>query len=130
MAIFSLAIQTLKSKFSYMSSEDKIHSVTDVTAALKKYPAVLFYFSTMSCSVGEALEPKVRNLISREYPKIEFIWIDMNSAPEVLGAHQVFVEPTILLFVDGKEYLRRSRNIHLAELQGSIQRIYELAFSD
>lgn len=113
-----------------MSPEDSIHSVTDVAAALKKYPAALFYFSTLSCSVGEALEPKVRDLISREYPKIEFIWIDMNAAPEVLGAHQVFVEPTILLFVHGKEYLRRSRNIHLAELQGSIQRIYDLAFSE
>ncbi len=113
-----------------MSPEDSIHSVTDVTTALNKYPAVLFYFSTLNCSVGEALEPKVRDLISREYPKIQFIWIDMNAAPEVLGAHQVFVEPTILLFVEGKEYLRRSRNIHLAELQGSLQRIYDLAFSD
>lgn len=113
-----------------MSSEGSIHSVTDVTAALEKYPAVLFYFSTLSCSVGEALEPKVRDLVAREFPKIEFIWIDMNAAPEVLGAYQVFVEPTILLFVHGKEYLRRSRNIHLAEFQGATQRIYDLAFSD
>lgn len=113
-----------------MSSQESIQTVTQVTAALEKYPAVLFYFSTLSCAVGEALEPKVRELIERDYPKIEFIWIDMNSAPEVLGAYQVFVEPTILLFVHGKEYLRRSRNIHLAELQGAIQRIYDLAFSD
>jgi hypothetical protein len=113
-----------------MRSENSLSSLTEVTAALNKHSAVLFYFSTLSCSVGEALEPKVRDLISKEYPKIEFIWIDMNVAPEVLGAHQVFVEPTILLFVHGKEYLRRSRNIHLAELQGAIQRIYDLAFSD
>ncbi len=113
-----------------MSSQGNIQTVTDVTSALEKHEAVLFYFSTLSCSVGEALEPKVRDLVAREYPKIEFIWIDMNAAPEVLGAYQVFVEPTILLFVHGKEYLRRSRNIHLAELQGSIERIYNLAFSD
>ncbi len=113
-----------------MSSQGGIRSVTEVAEALEKHPAVLFYFSTLSCAVGEALEPKVREMIERDYPKIEFIWIDMNAAPEVLGAYQVFVEPTILLFVHEKEYLRRSRNIHLAELQGAIQRIYDLAFSD
>jgi len=130
MAIFKHRNQTSNGTFSYMSSQGSIETVTEVTAALEKYPAVLFYFSTLSCSVGEALEPKVRDLIAKEYPKIEFLWIDMNAAPEVLGAYQVFVEPTILFFVHGKEYLRRSRNIHLAELQGSIQRIYDLAFSD
>jgi hypothetical protein len=113
-----------------MSSQGSIRSVTEVAKALEKHPAVIFYFSTLSCAVGEALEPKVREMIERQYPKIEFIWIDMNAAPEVLGSYQVFVEPTILLFVHEKEYLRRSRNIHLAELQGAIQRIYDLAFSD
>ena len=113
-----------------MSSHGTIHSAKEVTTALEKYPAVLFYFSTLSCAVGEALEPKVRAWIERDYPKIEFIWIDMNAAPEVMGAYQVFVEPTILFYVHSKEYLRRSRNIHLTELQDSVQRIYDLAFSD
>ena len=113
-----------------MSANNKINSVVQFSAAIEKHPAVLFYFSTLSCSVGEALEPKVRDLISREFPKIEFIWIDMNAAPEILGAFQVFVEPTILFFVHGKEYLRRSRHINPGELQSSIQRIYDLAFSE
>lgn len=113
-----------------MSTIEPIHSASDFTAALNKHPAVLFYFSTLSCSVGEALEPKVRNLISENFPKIEFIWIDMNAAPEIIGAQKVFVEPTILLFIHGKEYLRRSRNFHLTELQQAIERIYNLAFSE
>lgn len=130
MAIFNVTNKTSSSKFSYMSSNTAVHSVNDFTSAIEKHPAVLFYFSTLSCSVGEALEPKVRALIDRDYPKIEFIWIDMNSAPEVMGSQQVFVEPTILLFIHGKEYLRRSRNIHFTEMQESIKRIYHLAFSE
>jgi hypothetical protein len=113
-----------------MSSKEPIYTALDFTAALENHPAVLFYFSTLSCSVGETLEPKVRNLITRDYPKIEFVWIDMNAAPEILGAQRVFVEPTILLFIHGKEYLRRSRNIHLTEMQQAIERIYNLAFSE
>ena len=113
-----------------MSANDKIKTEVQFTSALDNHPAVLFYFSTLSCSVGEALEPKVRDLICREFPKIEFIWIDMNASPEILGACQVFVEPTILLFVHGKEYIRRSRNVNPGELKSSIKRIYDLAFSE
>lgn len=130
MAIFIVSFRTSNPYNSYMSTEPTIRTEAKFIELTKKAPAVLFYFSTLSCSVGEALEPKVRDLVSAEFPKIEFVWIDMNAAPEILGSQQVFVEPTILLYVQGKEYLRRSRNIHVAELQGSIRRIYDLAFSE
>jgi thioredoxin-like negative regulator of GroEL len=89
---------------------------------------VLFYFSTLSCSVGEALEPKVQSLLSEKYPKIVFCSIDMNASPELCGLNQVFVEPTILLFLDGKESLRMSRNIGVNQLENSLSRLYQLAF--
>ena len=90
--------------------------------------AVLFYFSTMSCAVGESLEPKVQNLVSEKYQKILFCSIDMNASPALCASNQVFVEPTILLFIDGKEFIRLSRNIGLVPLEKSISRIYQLAF--
>jgi thioredoxin 1 len=90
--------------------------------------AVLFYFSTMSCAVGVSLEPKVKNLLSSKYQKIIFCSIDMNASPELCASHQVFVEPSILLFVGGKEFIRVSRNIGLLPLEKSISRIYQLAF--
>ena len=89
---------------------------------------ILFYFGTNSCSVGEALEPKVRNLINKKYPKINFCFIDMNLSQELSASKQVFVEPTILLYLDGKEFLRKSRHIGLVELDMAIERIYPLAF--
>lgn len=108
----------------------KIDSEIEFENATKSHRAVLFYFSTLSCSVGEALEPKVRELVQNEFPKICFAWIDMNALPELLGKCQVFVEPTLLLYVDSKEYLRKSRNVHLADLKQAIRRIYDLAFED
>lgn len=99
-------------------------------AALDSRRGLLCYFSTLSCSVGEALEPKVRDMLTAHFPKIDFAWIDMNALPETAAGQQVFVEPTILFFVDGKEYLRKSRNIHLSDLQQGLARIYELAFTD
>jgi len=90
--------------------------------------AVLFYFSTMSCAVGENLEPKVKTLVSSKYKKIIFCSIDMNASPELCASHQVFLEPSILLFVDGKEFIRLCRYIGLVSLEKSISRIYQLAF--
>ena len=95
---------------------------------LNDHRALLFYFSTASCAVGESLEPKVKNLVSEKYPKIIFCLIDMNASPELCASLQVFVEPSILLFVDGKEFIRLSRNIGLVPLEKSISRIYQLAF--
>ena len=95
---------------------------------LKNNLGVLFYFSTISCSVGEALEPKVIDLLAREYPKIPFYFIDMNASPEVSAKNSVFVEPTILVFFDGKETIRKSRIISILELSNSISRIYKLVF--
>lgn len=95
---------------------------------LKINLGVLFYFSTISCSVGEALEPKVIDLIAREYPKIPIYFIDMNASPEVSAKNSVFVEPTILVFFDGKETIRKSRIVSIPDLSNSISRIYKLAF--
>ena len=90
----------------------------------------VLYFATNSCSVGEALEPKVRSLLDEKFPKLIFCFIDMNASPEFSAKHQVFVEPTILLFIDGKEFLRKSRHIGVGELEMAIERLYPLAFED
>jgi thioredoxin 1 len=105
-----------------------IRSTVDFNDHIRTHKGVLFYFATTSCSVGEALEPKVQKLLHQKYPKLEYCSIDMNLAAELSAAHQVFVEPTILLFLEGKEYLRKSRHIGLVELDMSIGRIYDLAF--
>lgn len=105
-----------------------LQSEVDFNEYIRSHQGVLFYFATTSCSVGEALEPKVKKLLHQKYPKLEYCSIDMNLAAELSAAHQVFVEPTVLLFVEGKEFLRKSRHIGLGELDMAISRIYQLAF--
>jgi len=105
-----------------------IKTVIDFKRQITGNTGVLFYFATQSCSVGEALEPKVRNLLIQKYPKLVFRSIDMNVASELSASLNVFTEPTILVFFEGKEFLRKSRHINLAELDMAVCRIYELAF--
>jgi hypothetical protein len=49
--------------------------------------------------------------------------------PEVAAQNQVFAAPTILVFFEGRESIRKSRNIGIGELQREIERPYEMIFS-
>lgn len=89
---------------------------------------VLLYFSKKTCNVGEALEPKINNLLKEKFPKIPFYFVDMDLNIETATKYNVFVEPTILVFFDGKETIRKSRNFSVIELSKVIERIYKIAF--
>lgn len=93
-------------------------------------PAVLAYFSTEVCNVCKVLKPKVEELIEAEFPKIKLAYIKSDKLPEVAAQNQVFTAPTILVFIDGREYIRKSRNIGISELQREIERPYSMMFSE
>ncbi|MDH7603380.1 MAG: thioredoxin family protein [Melioribacter sp.] len=89
---------------------------------------VLTYFSTNDCNVCKVLKPKVKELIEYEFPLINFLYINVNESKEIAAQFSVFAIPTIILFIDGKEYIRKSRFINLEELKSELDRIYNLIF--
>ncbi|RIJ49160.1 thioredoxin [Maribellus luteus] len=95
---------------------------------LKKEAALLAYFSTEACSVCKVLKPKVEAMVSAEFPEIKLAYVKSEVLPEVAAQNQVFAAPTILVFFDGREYIRKSRNVGVSELQEAIARPYELMF--
>ena len=104
------------------------HSKTEILDVINSKEAILLYFTTASCSVGEAVEPKVKELIQRNFPKIHFESIDINFDAEVAAHFNAFTEPTVLVFFDGKESIRKSRSFSIAELEENIRRLYQLFF--
>lgn len=95
---------------------------------LKEEAALLAYFSTEACSVCKVLKPKVEAMVSAEFPEIKLAYVKSEVLPEVAAQNQVFTAPTILVFFDGREYIRKSRNVGVSELQEAIARPYELMF--
>lgn len=93
-------------------------------------PALLAYFSTQACNVCKVLKPKVAELIQNEFPKIKMAYVKSDVLPEVAAQNQVFAAPTILVFIDGREYIRKSRNIGIGELQQEIERPYTMMFEE
>lgn len=90
--------------------------------------AICFYLSTPQCNVCKVLKPKVMEMLENEFPKMEFNYIDLDEAKEIAGQLSVFSVPTILIYFDGKETIRASRNVNIEVLRDQINRYYKMLF--
>jgi len=108
----------------------EIQSFEEFLTLKEEQPALLAYFSTEACNVCKVLKPKVAELIQTEFSKIKLVYIKSDKLPEVAAQNQVFTAPTILVFFEGREYIRKSRNIGIGELQREIERPYSMIFED
>ena len=108
----------------------EVKSFTEFLKLKEEETAVLAYFSTDICNVCKVLKPKVEQLIKSEFPKIKLVYIKSDVLPEVAAQNQVFAAPTIVIFFEGREYIRKSRNIGIGELEREIKRPYSMIFPD
>lgn len=107
---------------------DSPKSLDDFLEITRLNTAVCFYLSTPECNVCKVLKPKVIEMIKLDFPEMNFCYVDLNEAKEISGQLSVFSVPTILVYFEGKEIIRASRNIHLGELREQINRYYRMIF--
>ena len=87
---------------------------------------IVLYFKNTHCPPCQVLRPKVETLISEKFPRMDFQIIDTLENPLLSGLYNVFSNPTILVFFEGKEYIRKSKYITLSELEQGINRLYQM----
>lgn len=105
-----------------------ILSIEDFLKITKNTSACLIYFSHDKCNVCKVLKPKIKNLLENNFPNIEMFYSDTVLNPEIAAQNSIFTVPTILIYFDGKEFLRKSRSIGIEELRKEIDRPYHLMF--
>ena len=105
-----------------------VQSLEEAKELLKVEDAVLVFFSDESCNVGDAISPKLQNMLKEEYPKMIFMEINTQMIPEARGYFNVFVIPTVLGYFAGQESIREARLISVPFLSQKIERIYHLLF--
>ncbi|GAA0595279.1 hypothetical protein GCM10009001_09240 [Virgibacillus siamensis] len=59
-----------------------------------------------------------------KYPKIAMGSVNAQEVTEIAGMYSIFTAPVLLLFVDGKEFLREARIVHLDLLEEKIDKIH------
>jgi thiol-disulfide isomerase/thioredoxin len=90
---------------------------------------VMLYFSGESCNVCHALRPKVKELFDVNFPLIEQVFLDAHENLEIAVKYQVFSVPTLIVFLDGKEFIREGRNMSLVQLEEKLDRVYKILAS-
>jgi len=104
-------------------------SLEDLENLIKEEMGVLLYFSTPTCNVCKALKPKIKKSFEENFPLIKQIYIDSSKNPQIPASMQIFSVPTIVVFLDGKEFARESRNISVDLFVDKIKRPYEIMSS-
>ena len=87
---------------------------------------VLLYFSGEHCNVCHALRPKFGELFDAEFPQIKQIYLDAHENLEISVHFAVFSVPTIIVFLDGKEFVREGRAVSLYKLTEQLARPYKM----
>jgi len=101
----------------------------EIQNIIKSEVGVLIYFSGENCNVCHALRPKFKELFDKEFPKIKQIYLDAHDNPEISANFQVFSVPTMLVFLDGREFVREGRAVSIHQLQQKLQRPYDIMLS-
>jgi len=90
----------------------------------------LLWFGGADCNVCQTLNPKVKAMIKAEFPKLDFIYIDVAQHPELAAQHQVFTVPVAIAIIEKRETHRWVRAFGIDEIRGKLKRPYSLLFED
>ncbi len=105
-----------------------IYNIQELLDMIAMEKGLLLYFSSDSCSVCKVLKPKVKDLLQDQFPEMISRYVDIEKSPVISGQFRIFTIPTILIFFEGKEQVRYSRNISMHQLEDSISRPYNMLF--
>ena len=107
-----------------MRELEELTTIDMVQRFIQNNQLALLYISRPNCSVCHGLLPQVKKLMTK-YPKIQLGHINAYEVEKVASLLSIFTVPALLIFVDGKEYVREARIVHMDLLDKKIQKIYE-----
>ncbi len=105
-----------------------IFTLEEFDGFINENGGAVVYFSTPQCNVCKVLKPKLKEMLGEEFPEMKFAYVDCEQAKDLAAQKQIFAVPTILFYLDGKEFLRKSRNMNLNIVAEELSRPYEMMF--
>ena len=104
-------------------------NIETITQQMRSELAVGLYFSAPTCNVCHALKPKLLSAFEENFSQLHIISIDISETPEIASHFGVFAIPTLLVYLDGKEFLRKSRHMSVDQVIAEIKRPYDIMTS-
>jgi len=97
-----------------MKQAQLLGSASEYEALIAGHDPIILYFFTPDCGVCHAMLPKLLEALDQD--PIDVIEIDAARFPAIAGQQRIFVAPTVLVTVEGKEILRESRFIDIPKI--------------
>jgi len=101
-------------------------TIEKLQTTIKEEVGVFLYFSGEFCNVCHALRPKVKELFDAEFPKLKQVYLDAEEHREIALHYQVLSVPTMIIFMDGREFAREGRSVSLHQLAEKLKRPYTM----
>jgi len=121
---FDMLSFVLESEDQKMREFIKLHSMEGIQAFILENQLTFLYISRPNCSVCHGLKPQVLKLME-QYPNIKLGHINADEVKEVAGRFSIFTVPVLLLFVEGKEYIREACIVHMDLFNEKLNKIYK-----
>ena len=106
-----------------------MQTIKNIENTIKENLAVMVYFSAPTCNVCHALKPKLIDALDKNFENFKVESVNISSEEDIAPHFGVFTVPTVLFFLDGKEFLRKSRNMSIDEVIREIKRPYDIMTS-
>jgi len=103
-----------------------MQTIEKIQKSIKENIAVMVYFSAPTCSVCHALKPKLLEELEKNFPAFTVESVDISVEEDIAPHFSVYAIPTVLIFLDGKEFVRKSRHMSVSEVLEEIRRPYEI----
>ncbi|MBI9010601.1 MAG: thioredoxin family protein [Clostridiales bacterium] len=104
-----------------------LNNLKEVQNIISNNTMVLTYFTSSDCNLCKDLFPKVKRMLE-EFPNVVAIRSEVDEELGLVGTYNVFTIPTIILFIEGKETIRRSRQIGIKEFSDAMNRYYSMIY--
>ncbi len=104
------------------------NSNNEIAQLVENESAVLVYFYNNNCAPCISLRPKVEALVSSSFPLMKLVFVNSEENPAIPASYNVFSNPTLIIFLEGKEYRRDSKYISIPQLSEAIERPYNMIF--
>jgi thioredoxin 1 len=103
-------------------------TTAELQTMISENQAIMLYFYNDNCAPCKVLRPKIQQMNQDDFPKLIVQLINTEFEPVASAHYGIFASPTLLVYFEGKEYIRESKNISISELHNKIERIYSMIF--
>ncbi|HDO06518.1 MAG TPA: thioredoxin [Bacteroidetes bacterium] len=110
--------------------ENELVTTEQLESHVKDRMASMLYFYSNHCAPCLSLRPKVIKMVEEDFPNIKLVFVNSEKHPELPARYNVFSNPTLIVFFDGREYRRVSKYISIPQLAAEIERPYQMIFEN